>query len=403
MPSCDPTQSLDSGPADPRAGVIAPSARILILTAGFGEGHNAAARALAAACDSAAGPGTARVVDLFALASPRFNALARRAYLGMINATPRLWNAVYRWIDRGQVLPRRLWALRTPLRILETLLAAERPTAICSTYPVYPFLLEKLRQDGRLAAPHYTVVTDSISINSLWWRAGCAGWFLPNEDTAEVMRAAGIDPARLHVHGFPVTSFFSDHAALLAPPDLRTSPPRVLYIAHSGMLHAAETARRLLNEENWEVTCAVGRDKRLRDHLSLLAAGRGRPAQVLGWTDKIPSLLMTHHVVVSKAGGATVQEALAARCPMIVNQVVPGQEEGNFVLLQRHGGGVLADTPEAVIGELRRVFAARGGAWRTWRRALEPLARPEAAAAIARHILFDSVGAGVRTTAGHGR
>ena len=34
--------------------------------------------------------------------------------------------------------------------------------------------------------------------------------------------------------------------------------------------------------------------------------------------------------------GAT-QEAIAARCPMIVNQIVPGQEEGNYELLRRHG------------------------------------------------------------------
>lgn len=45
-------------------------ARILILTAGYGEGHNAAARALAAACDTTHGAGTSRVVDVFALAHP---------------------------------------------------------------------------------------------------------------------------------------------------------------------------------------------------------------------------------------------------------------------------------------------------------------------------------------------
>ena len=43
-------------------------AHVLVLTAGFGEGHNAAARALAKALDAAHGPGTARLVDVFALA-----------------------------------------------------------------------------------------------------------------------------------------------------------------------------------------------------------------------------------------------------------------------------------------------------------------------------------------------
>ncbi len=63
--------------------------------------------------------------------------------------------------------------------------------------------------------------------------------------------------------------------------------------------------------------------------------------------------------VVSKAGGATTQEAVAARCPMVVNQVVPGQEEGNCELLLRHGAGALATTPAAVMATLRSAFSDR--------------------------------------------
>jgi processive 1,2-diacylglycerol beta-glucosyltransferase len=96
---------------------------------------------------------------------------------------------------------------------------------------------------------------------------------------------------------------------------------------------------------------------------------------------------MTHHVVVSKAGGATTQEAIAARCPMIVNQVVPGQEEGNCELLLRHRAGALATTPKSVLETLRAAFSDRGRAWEGWRSALEPLCRPDAARVIAAHVL----------------
>jgi len=365
--------------------------RVLILTAGFGEGHNAAARALAAACDAARGPGTALVVDIFLLASPRLNAFSRRAYLGMINHAPRTWSAIYAWIDRSTVLPRLLWLLGRETRLLGQIIAREAPTVICSTYPVYAFLLEKIARTRRLAAPHFNIVTDSISINSLWWRAACAGWFLPNEDSADVLRRAGVEANRLHVCGFPVTSFFGEHEGALAPPDLaKGAAPRVLYIINSGTRHAAETACRLLAETGWEITCAVGRDENLRRQLEALAANRARPAQILGWTDQIPQLLMTHHAVVSKAGGATTQEAIAARCPMIVNQVVPGQEEGNYELLRRHGAGALAETPAAVVAVLQRAFADRGREWRAWREALAALARPAAAQAIAMHVLTAS-------------
>jgi processive 1,2-diacylglycerol beta-glucosyltransferase len=362
--------------------------RVLVLTAGYGEGHNAAARALAAACDAAHGPGTALMVDVFALAAPRFSRISRQAYLDLINAVPRVWRAVYAWADRSTVLPKMFWFMHRERRILGELIARERPTVICSTYPVYAFLLEKITRTRGLDVPHYNIVTDSISINSLWWRAACTGWFVPNEDSAEVMRRGGVARERLHVSGFPVAPFFSVRAGEFAPPDLAAgAAPRVLYMINSGTRGAVETACRLLGESDWEITCAVGRDEKLRRQLATLAAGRARPAAILGWTDQIPRLLMTHHVVISKAGGATTQEAIAARCPMIVNQIVPGQEEGNYELLRRHGAGALAETPDAVIAELRRAWADGGRGWRAWRAALAPLTRPDAAREIVAHVV----------------
>jgi processive 1,2-diacylglycerol beta-glucosyltransferase len=362
--------------------------RLLILTAGFGEGHNAAARNLAAAWEELAGPDSATIVDLLALASPRVNRLVRRFYLAAINGSPRLWSGIYAWTDRSRILPRHLWTLRAELRLLPALLAEHRPAVVCCTYPVYAFLLERLAAAGRLAVPFYNVVTDSISIHSLWARSACTGWFVPNDETAGVMRHLGVPADRLHTLGFPVPAFFADQAGILEPPDLAAgATPRVLYIVHSGVRHAWAMARRLIAATEWEVTFAVGRDERLRRHLEEWSAGRARPARVLGWTDQVPRLLMTHHVVLSKAGGATTQEAIAARCPMLVNQIVPGQEEGNYELLRRRNIGALVPTPDATVAALHRAFADRGAVWREWRAALSTLARPEASRAIAAHLL----------------
>jgi processive 1,2-diacylglycerol beta-glucosyltransferase len=357
------------------------------MTAGYGEGHNAAARALATAFNEDA-PGTAEVVDIFALCCPRLNSFIRRAYLAAINGTPRLWKYVYAWMDRPGFMTRGVHMLRSQSTMLEAIIARERPVAICSTFPAYAAIFRKLAREGRFDTPHFNIVTDSISINSIWWRPGCDGWFVPNEDSAEVMRAAGVDPKRIHVSGFPVTPFFRDNEGVVTRPRLSEgAAPRVLYIINSGTQNAEATARLLLAEEDWEVTCTVGRDDSLRRALSAAAGARRRKADILGWTDQIPRLLMSHHVVVSKAGGATTQEAVAARCPMIVNQVVPGQEEGNCELLLRHSAGALATTPAAVVDALRAAFADGGRGWDRWRAALEPLARPDAARSIAAHVM----------------
>ncbi len=366
--------------------------RILILTAAYGEGHNAAAHALATAFNDEA-PGTAVVVDIFALTCPRLNTFVRRAYLAAINGTPRLWSRIYALMDRPGFMRNGIWMLRAQARMLERVIERERPVAICSTFPAYAALLQRFAAEEQLSIPHFNIVTDSISINSVWWRPGCDGWFVPNEDSAQVMRGAGVDPSRLHVLGFPVTPYFRRNEGIVTRPRLdEGAAPRILYIVNSGTRNAEATARLLLAEEGWEVTCTVGRDESLRRTLTALSGGRARRAEILGWTDKIPHLLMTHHVVVSKAGGATTQEAIAARCPMVVNQVVPGQEEGNCELLLRHGAGALATTPEAVIEVLGRAFRDQGRDWAQWRAALEPMARPDAARMIAAHVLAHAAG-----------
>lgn len=358
--------------------------RLLVLTAGFGEGHNAAARALAAAADARDGPGTARVADVFALARPRLNALSRRSYLSLINHAPGLWRAAYGWLDRAPRSARLFAILGRERRLLADLIRREQPESLCSTYPVYGFLLGGRVAGGAPRPPHYTVVTDSISINSLWWRVPCAAWFVPNPDSAEVLLRHGVPADRVRPLGFPVAPAFAAEGCRLAPPLLAAGGrPRVLLIINSGTRGAVETAHRLLARTDWEVTCTVGRNRALHAELTRAAAGRATPARILGWTEEIPRLLLTHHVVVSKAGGATTQEAIAAHCPMVVNQIVPGQEEGNYELLRRRGIGGLAETPDTVLALLDRAFANDGRIWLRWRGALAGLARPEAA----RHIV----------------
>ena len=355
---------------------------LLLLTAGFGEGHNAAARALAQTWDEREGEGSAVIADPFALAHPSANGFLRRVYLAAINGSPWAWRAFYGWMDRSRLLPTVLGRLPGEGRVIDGLLERHRPFAVVSTFPGHNFTLHHLSRASRPVPPRFTVVTDSISLNSLWWTGGSAAWFVPNEDSAAVLRTAGVPGAQIDVTGFPVPLAFARLGDALAPPALSAGGrPRILVMIHSGRRGAEATARLLLEERGWDLTFAVGREEGLRRRLTALAAGRAG-VTVLGWTREIPQLLLTHHVVVSKAGGATTQEALAAGCPMVVSQIVPGQEEGNYELLRRHGIGALAQKPEVVRGVLREAFADEGSLLGRWRAGVARLRRPLAATEI---------------------
>ncbi len=362
--------------------------KVLILTAGYGEGHNSAARALQAAFNERPEV-DAELVDLFALRAPRLNNLSRWGYLKLINTAPKIWSRLYRWLDES---PRAPWMFRTLAshrRLLGRLIAEKQPVALVSTYPVYAWLLNQLRHEGQVFCPHYTVITDALTINSVWYRTASAGWFVTDKDSAVCLSTRGVPAEKIHVSGFPVALAFADRPPQLAPPDPVSPlhPRRVLFMINTGRTRALAIARALLQHAGWQLTITAGRDESLRRELLALAQGAPAKAEVLGWTDRIPELLMTHHVAISKAGGATTQESINALCPLLVTQIVPGQEEGNYELIRRNDAGALAETPEEIVATLQRLFTQDAALWRHWRTNLRRLAQPNAARIIAETVL----------------
>lgn len=362
--------------------------RILILTAGYGEGHNSAARALKSAFDELPCL-TTELVDVFALRAPRLNNVSRRAYIQTINHAPAIWSSFYSWLDRSPRAPLLLSALSSHTRLLAKIIAEKKPDILVSTYPVYAWMVARLRAQGLVRCPLFTVVTDAITINSLWYRKPSDGWFVTDHDSAAFLRRAGVPADHVAVSGFPVALAFADRPPHLQPPEpvSPAAPRRILYIINSNRSRALETARALLQHPEWHITFTAGRDAQLKRDLENMARASSATTAVLGWTDRIPELLMTHHVVISKAGGATTQESINALCPMLVNQVVPGQEEGNYELLRRNEAGALAETPQAVVETLQRAFADNARLWQKWRNNLRHLARPAAARDIVSSVL----------------
>jgi processive 1,2-diacylglycerol beta-glucosyltransferase len=362
--------------------------KVLLLTAGYGEGHNAAARGLQTALTELGGD--PEIVDVFALTGGAFYERSRRDYLSLINHAPKVWAAAYALIDKiptGAIASPFLGMMR---RALAVIIAEKKPSAIVSVYPIYGYLLERLYPDpAKRPFAFHTVVTDSITINSIWYRCRSDSFLVPNDETAAVVIRAGVGEKSVRVLGFPVPPRFArDRPARPAPP-----PPRILYMINAGKDQAPGIVARLLQVEPLHLTVTVGRDEALRASIEEVAARAGRPIEIHGWTPHMPELLMTHHLLIGKAGGATVQECIAACTPMLMTQVVPGQEEGNAQLLFQHECGALCPTPDALAQKIEQLFAHDAAEWRAWEQNITRLSRPDAALQIARFVLETARGA----------
>lgn len=321
---------------------------ILILTAGFGDGHNTAARSVARALQRLAPEEPRRVVDVIELAHPVLSPWLRWGYQVIITRMPLLW----KWMYHGSAkmkFERGAFDIVTLVRSsLRELVRETRPRAIISTYPLYTQLLQQLQEEGIATPPCYTVVTDSITIHPVWTLADANGFFVADDESKKSVVALGVSPEKVSVTGFPVSLDFMELAGMERPVSTKG---RVLYMPSTKIPHVAQTLEELrpLLRKGMRLTLVLAKHfQRLYQTVRRFTDSMPEAdIEVLPWTNQIPQLLHSHDFVICKAGGAILHEALAANCPAIIDYVVPGQEEGNAELLVSHGCGLVSTSPQA--------------------------------------------------------
>jgi len=204
--------------------------KILILTAGFGEGHNSAARGIRDALAQISPESSVECRDLFAEAFGPINELVRRMYLFTINRAPHIWSDIYSWIDHYPDFHHGLrWFFRARNRLAQ-IIEHTRPDIIVSVFMPYPHFLDQLYGPASGSNPRRIVcITDSITINSIWYRCSTDYFLLANEQTADVVANAGVDRALLRVFGFPVSPRFAELPVRSSGP-----PWRILQMINAG-------------------------------------------------------------------------------------------------------------------------------------------------------------------------
>jgi len=365
--------------------------KVLILTAGFGEGHNAAARNLRDALEFISDEVQVEVLDLFESSYGSMNTLAKKAYLNMVQYAPKLWGGVYNLLDNSKFVENRLGGFTKLKNALADILHETQPDCVVSTYPVYAHVIQELFRDyAEKPFTFITVVTDAITINSAWHSAPSDFYCVANEPTGEVLEKAGVPAAKIRALGFPVSLQFTEEPAQPLRLPVGEEPRKILYVIGTGKKKAGKVIERLLALDRVELTIVCGRDAELKVKLMERTSEFGDRAHVIGWTNQMPKLLLTHHVVISKAGGAITQEAIAARCPMIVNQVIPGQEEGNAQLIGDYKLGAVVERNREVPELIEEAFSHKAKLWQEWRKNLQGFSRPDAALTLAELVLAES-------------
>ena len=173
---------------------------VLIVTAGFGEGHNAAARNIEEAIKEFHPEILVSVHDFFREAHPWIYPVAQWGYKTAIRRAPWAWNLFYQFLDRFPAISSLGldFYRRAARRMRHTILRMEAGIVV-STFPGYGPIFRRAARKLDLQLPFATVITDSISINSIWLAAHSDAYFVPNEPTAQVLERKGVPRSKIRV------------------------------------------------------------------------------------------------------------------------------------------------------------------------------------------------------------
>ena len=331
--------------------------KVLILTADAGFGHRVAANSIAAALTERYGDRCDALV-INPMDDDRAPALLRRAqsdYDRIARESPDLYRLSYQASDGMVSISLLEQALITMLySTLRDLLTAQQPDAIITTYPLYQAPLAAVFALKNHYVPLLTVITDLVTVHGVWFNDEVDLCLAPTEAVRARAIESGLPPERIEVCGLPVSPALArtvDKAALRAALGWPTDR-FVALLQGSKRVTRLEPVADILNHSGLPLALALvsGGDDALLARWQ--TADWHLPAYVYGFVHNMAQFMQAADLIVCKAGGLIVSEALAAGLPLVIVEAIPGQETGNADLVVEGGAGEFPPDPAAALATI---------------------------------------------------
>jgi len=321
---------------------------------------------------------------------PNLGSFVAKTYLEILNKTPALWDYVY---DndfvalaangiKTAVLPYYSRHLINVLRKMDL-------QAVVSTHALAAMLLAK-RDKVLKPAPLFAVLTDFYA-HSYWPSTGVERYFAPGKTAEAGLRSNGVDPDRIVLTGIPVRKEFLIQAdARQKRKELGLAPNLFTVLIAGGskglgeILLSVETLRKFSGKLQIIVMCGENK-KMCRSLISTLSGSRN--LKIIGsFVESPANYYQAADLIIGKAGGITIAEAMALNKPMLLFSPLPGQEERNANFLVKSRLADHAQDPRQLEALIKK-YLQHPGALAALKNNIAEIAKPYAARDIAAGIM----------------
>lgn len=312
--------------------------KFLILTGRFGMGHVSAAQCIQQDIHDNIPGASAEIIDIINYALPHLSNKIYQSFSWMAKSNPYLYNLVYNAFDeKTNSLMNRIFH-----RKIHTLIETKEPTMIISTLHICSQFISAYKRKQNNTIPLVTYITD-ISCSDEWINSGTDLFVVATDDVRDGLISKGIAAHQILVCGIPVNTQFMDCSkendsmqCLMMGGGLGLLPENMAFY------------QQLEHHLDADFTLITGKNHALYQSLKR----RFNSFIIMGYTHNIPQYMNTADLLISKAGGITLFEAIHSSTPLVVPKPTLAQEINNAHYIERNGIGLVAWNGETQLLEI---------------------------------------------------
>jgi len=344
--------------------------KLLIISCSTGSGHFRAAEALRLSCQKLYPEIQVLHIDLADYLSGFARAFSVSSYNSLISRIPKIYKFIYRVTDRP--FTQKVLAVFRPLFQLGAKMFFKKIKDYQPDYIISTQFSPQLILPKNSSIPLDTVITD-YHAHQIWLASNVRNFFVASDETKiELSRLcfrakSGILDSdsrsesgeksyplggKIIASGLPLHSRFfavKDRADLKKKLNINNDWPIILIMPIScGKISAKETVTTIFSyHKNINVVVISGKNNRraFNDLENIKESGQ-KNFTILKSAANIDEWMRIADVIVSKAGGLTISEAMYLQKPLIIINPIPGQEDYNTAYLEKNQYGLKANSSD---------------------------------------------------------
>jgi len=323
--------------------------KVLILSITAGGGHNSTAKALSSYLS---GKGIeVQILDTYHYLNRILGDTVSKGYLLSISNAKLAYEKIYSTLEKRKKNAHQLSATRLSnyffLHKMKKYIDNYNPDVIICTHIFAGIIVDILKQKREIRAKTYGILTD-FTFHPYWEESLHFDYIVtPNELLSRQAKLKGFSDSQILPLGIPIDPKFGIE---ISKSDARSkiglNPDKFTILVMGGSMGYGDMENTIdeLDKINYDFQiisiCAGNKEAK-----STIDSKIGEYSHTIinyGYTNEVDLFMSASDCIITKPGGLTTSEALAKRLPIIINSMIPGQENRNTTFLTNAGVAMTA-------------------------------------------------------------